>query len=387
MHIIRRGGPGVRPSGGTASDGSARGRTGAKLAPTSLGLLPVLALLTGSAARAQAPVPNDHIANRLPLTVGHPRESRTDGCTVEWPCVDERLTGRRIDYHNDQWFSFRPPRAGQYFINIGGQQCRDVRGVQLVVLTAGEVCRPGTYTILSATSLGTQDDVFVPLTATEAGQEILLCVDGYLHDFCRFRLSLDTVAVGLPAEPAPPASTTEQTSARRVALTWRLPAALAAATGFGVYCRADNAARAERRATVPVRRNAAGAVELAYTAPDTLPAPGRYEYRIVAEGGPAPAEVRRWWVAYAPAPLRPLNGALSVPLAGFRPGATVRVVLTDAATGREVARRLVECSPGRSVLPVPVAELARQGIRRLRIRLTDPDAPGGEQVQEVEAGL
>ena len=43
---------------------------------------------------------------------------------------------------------------------MGGQNCRDVRGVPLVVLT-GQPCQPATYRVLSCASLGTQDDVFV----------------------------------------------------------------------------------------------------------------------------------------------------------------------------------------------------------------------------------
>ena len=66
-------------------------RAGTRPAPT-LGLL--FLLTVARAASAQTPVPNDDLAGRLPLQLGQPRESRTDGCTVEWACVDEKLTGR-----------------------------------------------------------------------------------------------------------------------------------------------------------------------------------------------------------------------------------------------------------------------------------------------------
>ncbi|RZK31265.1 MAG: hypothetical protein EOO57_16600, partial [Hymenobacter sp.] len=116
-----------------------------------------LVLLTSLVTHAQ--VANDNIENRRPLRAEETITSSTVGCTVQASCVDERLTGRCIEYHNDQWFEFRPPTAGTYFVNIGGQRCRDVRGVQLVVLT-GTPCEPATYRVLSCTSLGTQDDLF-----------------------------------------------------------------------------------------------------------------------------------------------------------------------------------------------------------------------------------
>ena len=41
--------------------------------------------------------------------------SNTTGCTVQRACVDERLTGKCIEYHNDQWFEFTPKVSGRYF--------------------------------------------------------------------------------------------------------------------------------------------------------------------------------------------------------------------------------------------------------------------------------
>ena len=117
-------------------------------------------LLAVGVSAASAQVANDNIENRRVLKLEEVVTSSTTGCTVQRGCVDERLTGKCIEYHNDQWFQFTPATTGRYFVNVGGQKCRDVRGVQLVVLT-GQPCQPATYRILSCTSLGTQDDVFV----------------------------------------------------------------------------------------------------------------------------------------------------------------------------------------------------------------------------------
>ena len=69
---------------------------------------------------ALAQVPNDNIENRRVLQAGETITSSTTGCTVQRACVDERLTGKCIEYHNDQWFEFTPTISGRYFVNIGG---------------------------------------------------------------------------------------------------------------------------------------------------------------------------------------------------------------------------------------------------------------------------
>jgi hypothetical protein len=120
-----------------------------------------IALLTGHFSNAQ--VINDHIDKRIELNVNAPAfSSSTTDCTVDWACVDESLTGKCIEYHNDQWFWFRTNQTGKYHININGQKCRDTRGVQLVVID-GVACQPRTYNILSCNSLTSQDDIYVEL--------------------------------------------------------------------------------------------------------------------------------------------------------------------------------------------------------------------------------
>ncbi len=350
----------------------------------------LLLLLTGFGAHAQTPepVPNDDLDARLALTLGEPVHSRTDGCTVQWACVDEKLTGKCIDYHNDQWFSFRPARAGRYYLNIGGQQCRDVRGVQLVALTAGEPCKPSTYTILSCTSLGTQDDIFVPLDAPTAGQEVLLCVDGYLQDFCRFRLTVDTVARGVPVV-APPAFTAQTAvGSAQVELRWALPDSLTGATAFVVRRREAAQHRATEAAYVPVERNSAGGLQRQYTLTDTLPGPGQYVYQIVTEGTAAPALVWQQAVSFSRLAARASGSRLALPLDRFRPGAALTLIVTDALTGR-VVRRAQLTRPKSGPSPaLSTAELVRQGLQRIRVSITDGgNGRNAATVEEFEATL
>ncbi len=298
-------------------------------------------------AVAHAQVANDNIENRQVLRAEQTITSSTVGCTVQRGCVDERLTGKCIEYHNDQWFEFRPSVAGTYYVNIGGQRCRDVRGVQLVVLT-GTPCQPATYRILSCNSLGTQDDLFVPLPNLQAGQPYLLDVDGYLKDYCTFTLQVSGQARGLPVGPAPAVPQGLPAMSRVVTLSWQVPDSLAAARYCRVLRRELHEFRAREIRREPLAINTYGRRQTAYTLTDTLPGPGQYLYQIVAEGEPAdgpPTLLRQQWLAYSQ--LRPImpgavaagEAFLALPLERYPRRAQLAVVVSDPETGR-VLRRL-----------------------------------------------
>lgn len=303
-------------------------------------LFAVLGLLLSSwAARAQ--VPNDNMENRRLLQAEEVVSSNTTGCTVQWSCVDEKLTGKCIEYHNDQWFEFRPRASGTYYVNIGQQKCRDVRGVQLVALT-GTPCQPATYRVLACASLGTQDDLFVPLPNLQAGQAYLLNIDGYLKDYCGFTLQVSGRARGLPVLPAPAVPTGPPPISRIVALNWQVPDSLPAVQYCRVLRRRQHAFRSQEMARVPVARNTFGQQQAAYTFTDTLDAPGHYLYQVVAEGDdPAapPVVLRQQWVSYSQ--LRPIMPGtvvegvcyLNLPLSRYPQGASLTVVISHPETG------------------------------------------------------
>ncbi len=306
-----------------------------------LSMTGVLFLILLSSFVAHAQVANDNIENRRLLRAEEIISSTTTGCTVQPGCVDERLTGKCIEYHNDQWFEFRPPATGTYFVNIGGQHCRDVRGVQLVVLT-GTPCQPATYRILSCTSLGTQDDLFIPLPNLQAGQSYLLDVDGYLKDYCRFTLQVSGQARGMPAEPVPGIPPTAPGTSRIIELTWEVPDTLAAATHCRVLRRTQNGFRAAEIRRVPITRNVYGTRRAVYTLTDTLPGVGQYLYQVVTESddsAASPAFLKQQWVGYSK--LKPvMAGAidrgtcfLDLPLGRYPRGAYLTFTITNPQNG------------------------------------------------------
>lgn len=248
----------------------------------------------------RAQVPNDDIERRQELKLNQTIRSNTTGCSVQWSCVDEKLTGKCIEYHNDQWFAFTPRAAGRYYVNIGGQKCRDTRGVQLVVLT-GTPCQPATYRVLSCTSLGSQDDVFVTLDSLRAGQPYLLNIDGYLKDFCQFTLAVSDKPQGVPALALPALAAAVPSQSKLFTLRWLLPDSLGTAARFRVLRREAHEFRAAPLAEVPVTRTTYGANQTEYAWTDTLTAPGRYLYQVVADAtdAAAPTLVQQQWYAYS----------------------------------------------------------------------------------------
>jgi hypothetical protein len=290
---------------------------------------------------SQAQVANDNIENRRLLRAEETITSNTTGCTVQPSCVDERLTGKCIEYHNDQWFEFRPPAAGTYYVNIGGQRCRDVRGVQLVVLT-GTPCVPATYRILACTSLGTQDDLFVTLPNLQAGQPYLLDVDGYLKDYCGFTLQVSGQARGLPAGPTPSVPSSAPAISRVVQLAWQVPDSLLTTQHCRVLRREQRAFRATEIRREPVARDTYGQRRAAYALTDTLPSVGNYLYQVVAESDdPAtpPIILKQQWVSFSR--LRPIMPGevavgsvfLDLPLGRYPRGAYLTWVIINPANG------------------------------------------------------
>ncbi|HEX8659914.1 MAG TPA: fibronectin type III domain-containing protein [Hymenobacter sp.] len=336
-----------------------------------------LFLLVALQLAARAQVANDNIENRRVLQTDELVTSSTTGCTVQRSCVDERLTGKCIEYHNDQWFEFIPTASGRYFVNIGGQKCRDVRGVQLVVLT-GQPCQPATYRVLSCTSLGTQDDVFVTLDSLRAGQPYLLDVDGYLKDFCQFTLQVSSRAVGMPVSYFPPSPTRVlPTASRVVELSWTLPDSLATAPGFRVMRREVHQYRSTEVNAVPVRRDTYGQPLRTYTVTDTLPGPGTYDYQVVtakADAGPTPTRLRQWWYAYGPGATLPgaeaTRDVVELPLRKYPTNARLSVVITNPASGRVLlTQQLVNQPRNRRQGQVSVRKWQDAGIEKIAVEI------------------
>ena len=229
-----------------------------------------------------AQVANDSVHRRIELQVGVSHTSYTAQSTVERNCVDESLTGKCIKYHNDQWFFFRSGDRDKLFVNVSNQHCKDLNGVQLVLLT-GEPCHPSSYTLLSCASSGTNDDFYVEANVSPY-TTYLLIVDGYLKDFCDFDITLDTIPRGLPPEPNLDLSGDGTLIGKVVRLNWALPdLQQEGVRRFIVYRRNNSSYHFTARDTVAVDWNAFGEIQGEYAYTDTLDDQRAYFYRIAAQ--------------------------------------------------------------------------------------------------------
>lgn len=256
-------------------------------------------------------------------------------------------------------------------MNISRQQCRDTRGVQLVVLT-GTPCQPATYQIITYASLGSQDDVFVPLENLRAGQAYLLDIDGYLKDFCQFTLAVSGQPHGQPVATELLLSSAAPTTNNLVQLRWTLPDSLASTTRFRIVSREAAQFRSLERASLPAKRSIYGTQQDEYIFTDTLRKPGRYLYQVIAEGL-TPSVVQQHWYNYSkllPGQLRQSAAYLHIPLTKYANGARLSVVLSDAATGRVItAKQLIRQKSDERQGYLAAELFQQQGIRQVHVSI------------------
>ncbi|UII24749.1 hypothetical protein LVD15_15670 [Fulvivirga maritima] len=228
--------------------------------------------------------PNDNMANAQLLEIGTSVDSHTRNNTVEQACIDESLTDKCIKYHNDQWYFFKTEEQTHLYINLQGQQCRDLLGVQLVVLE-GELCSPDTYSIIDCVSLATQDDIYVELDHLEPFHQYWINVDGYLHDFCSFEIEVNPTPKGFSAQQINILEKYEASKqGSHVTLQWAIPdSILSTSSSTLIYRRTDDQFRYSLLAEVPVQYNAFGSAQQQYEYIDSLKRPDYYYYRMVLQ--------------------------------------------------------------------------------------------------------
>lgn len=227
---------------------------------------------------------NNDMAGAIELQIDQPYSSKTDGNTVQYACIDQQLTGKCIQYHNDQWFTFTNTNFETLYINISDQQCRDLRGVQLVAFE-GELCSPETYLILDCISLATQDDIYATIGPLKPYQKYWLNIDGYLHDYCQFQLEVSPTPKGISAKPIELLKKVEQNKNKnQIQLTWSIDDSLASSLqNFIIMRRNDGAFSFDSISSVHVEFNTFGAYQPDYSYTERLYKPDAYWYRIIAQ--------------------------------------------------------------------------------------------------------
>jgi hypothetical protein len=226
---------------------------------------------------------NNSIFQRISLSVDAPAlTANTRQATVEWKCINKKLTEKCLKYHNDLWFDFTVPQAGRYFVNIAAQKCRSGKGVQVVILE-GRACEIDSYRLLQCISTGLTDDVFVEMPELQPGKQYLLNIDGFLGDQCGFEIQLATRPVGRPHRLLKTDTVTTKVgnAGKIVTVHWFVPDSLIDRyETFRVYRKKQPEGKPKRIAEQPVEANAQGRFVQDYTVLDTLPGEGVFRYEV-----------------------------------------------------------------------------------------------------------
>jgi hypothetical protein len=243
--------------------------------------LALLSLFINQLAYAQ--VQNNSFKDRIHLVVDSPLlHSTTAKATVEWECVNKALTNTCLVYHNDQWFYFTLDQAGDYYLNISSQKCRDKRGVQVLIIE-GNPCETKDYRILECVSHGLQNDVFVSLQALKAKTPYLINIDGFLGDYCDFNIQIATKPLGLPLHYDRKDTVGVKTiqKGKLVEIRWVVPRErIEMYIGFNVYKKRSEDSRTTMTREVMIERNTYGQPVLHYSFLDTLTQQGNYVYTV-----------------------------------------------------------------------------------------------------------
>jgi hypothetical protein len=212
-----------------------------------------------------------------------PLLSTTDKSTVEWGCINKKLTERCLIYHNDQWFTFTPDQSGTLFLNVSNQQCRKKFGVQVLVIE-GNPCETISYKLLHCESFTNQSDTFIRLNSMKAGTPYLINIDGFLADVCGFEIQVATKPIGLPHKSASldtlGLSVTQNKNI--VTLNWLAQQGITdSVLHFEIYRQAANEFKSKKLSIVPIQFNALGTPVAEYSFTDTLTQYEAYTYLVV----------------------------------------------------------------------------------------------------------
>ena len=226
-------------------------------------------------------VSNNQIQNRIELKLDSGWfASTTAQASVQWDCINKALTNKCLIYHNDQWFTIKPFVTGPLFLNVAHQSCKQLYGVQVVVIE-GDPCQTSTYRLKECVPFTNQSDFFLRLDSLVAGQEYLINVDGYLGDFCSFEIAFSSSFQGLPVTGSTMnINSTIGVKDSIVTINWTIPDSLSNDLKEFQVFRKRASQKIGRVITHPIDRNAYGFAQTSYQFRDTLREKDEYVYSI-----------------------------------------------------------------------------------------------------------
>jgi hypothetical protein len=231
-------------------------------------------------------VMNNDISSRSQLILDQsPTISTTNNSTVEWQCVNRKLTNKCLVYHNDQWFTFTPSANGKYYINLSAGSCRDNRGIQAIVIQ-GNPCEINSYKIKKCIPQIRFEDSFIELDSMLANTTYLVNIDGFLGDYCQFSIQFgsNSHGVSVDSQVLRRLDLSVRLEGAMEILRWKLPLNLKdSIRSFAVYRKPDQRHIPVLRALIPLALNTKGEFQAEYIYADSTPGRRPYGYQIVAD--------------------------------------------------------------------------------------------------------
>lgn len=328
-----------------------------------------------------AQVANDKIEKRLAIQPDQPpSHSSTKNCTVDWKCVSAKDLTRCMIFHNDQWFQFTTHQAGTYYLNVSNQNCRDINGVQVLVID-GNPCETNTYQYLVCQSNGTQDDIALTLEGLKANYTYLVNIDGYLNDNCQFDIQLSSKRPEFALIPVPNDHKAQyQFTENALLITWQTPRDLEGAlSSFYILRRHASEKRFKRIGDLPVIANAYGKQErnYAYT-DDSLRLKGVYQYKIIGVSSTQEKYVVNELTAnYNPAMTLQMEEDPNVLTFTFTTKKYLHynLFLYNADNQSLLLKRALTTRSGDNFIQIDVRAFLQQGINNYRVEIKNINTP------------
>ncbi|WKZ59329.1 MAG: hypothetical protein QY309_15870 [Cyclobacteriaceae bacterium] len=320
---------------------------------------------------AYAQVANDKIDNRIELHLDSvPVYSNTYNATVEWGCINRALTNSCLVYHNDQWFYFTPTDSRKQYLNITNQQCKNFKGVQVVIIE-GNPCETSTYTLIHCTSFTDQNDTFIELDSLKPGVQYLVLIDGFLGDQCDFEIQFSTRPSGIPVhrDSKDTLSLRLEQDSHLVNLQWGAnQSQLDELDHFEIFRQQVNASKAVELAEISISTNALGRHMEYYVYSDSLSEHGLFVYRIIGitKSGNERIILDETQVEFFP--VKPaqtiIEHVIQFPVTFSGP---VEIVVSDAIKGTALFGTTIKADQNRLV-PLDVTHLVNRGYRFFRVK-------------------
>jgi hypothetical protein len=321
-------------------------------------------------------VVNNQINERFDLKLdSDPISSTTSNSSVEWQCINKALTNKCLVYHNDQWFTFQVEKAGNYYLNLSSQQCKNLQGLQ-VILIEGNPCEIKSYSVLQCIPKISQDDTFIELPSIKENTNYLLNIDGFLGDFCEFEIQLSSRPLGIPLQFNRSDSVQANLSMtdKQIILNWKAaPELLQSIETFRVGRKKEKGAKS-KWTDVNVKANAYGQLLTDYSLIDTLTEQGNFIYSIlglkISDGYPILLFEKKisYWE----------KGELKTPASQsyifFSPEVKklsgLQIVVLDADTDAVINYLNINYDPKKSKnIALSVSELLKAGVKNCTIQI------------------